>query len=172
MGSQLDTFKHPEASWGLVLPYTEIPKGIFAPTFGLWCQPGRLSSAAATAGTPLSLWTPIWACWARLRQDGETCGPWGAPSTGAAPCTFRGAHMWLPTGNSPSEHSVQHLRHELDIFTYISSPDTGPKHACYRLSYFPSSTDLIVYIFEQNCKSRLFSPEKHKKASLIIAHVC
>lgn len=84
MGSQLDTFKHPEASWGLVLPYTEIPNGIFAPTFGLWCQPGRLSSAAATAGTPLSLWTPIWACWGGLGQDGETCGPWGAPSTGAA----------------------------------------------------------------------------------------
>lgn len=98
--------------------------------------------------------------------------PMRCPKYRRCPCTFLGAHMWLPAGNSPSEHTVQHPRHGLDIFTYISNPDTGPKHACYRLSYFPSSTDLSVYIFEQNCKSHLFSPEKHKKASVIIAHIC
>lgn len=57
----------------------------------------------------------------------------------------------------------------VSIFTCISNPDTGHKYAS--LNYFPSSTDLNVYILEQNCKSLLFSPEMQKKASVVIAHV-
>lgn len=59
----------------------------------------------------------------------------------------------------------------LDIFTLISNPDREPKHTFYRLSYFPSSTDLSVHIFEQNSKSFLLSLKRQTKASVIIAHI-
>lgn len=78
-------------------------------------------------------------------RDGQAVSP-GAPST---PCS-----VWEMGWSSSLVFLIQTGRTNMPF---------------YRLSYFPSSTDLSVYSFEQNTKSLLLSSVTQKNASVITA---
>lgn len=171
---ELATYLQTSITQGLVLPYIEILKRNFRSQLLPLLPACKAHNCSCHCCCPAELVDPHLDLLGGTvtGEAGARRGSW-VPAAGTGASVFALAHSWGWPGCQPgcTEHTTQRLRNALDIFTCISNPDREPKYAFYRLSYFPSSTDLRVYIFEQNSKSLVLSPERQKKASVIIAHI-